>query len=299
MTGERILIDGKPGQNLGYAIQRGDDGVFYAPSEDAWLRPVGAVAYDGMKEADPGRYEARLPVLEPGREYCVHVVDLATGQLLGSHLIDGHGTAITAPGTRPARVVPGQHRTTPAPDLGEIAAGIRHLAVYWAGRAWAGIRTRDLVIGVACVLAAFLLWPRGPGREDAEKARAIAEQRAIREVIAQDKALGQQLAQRVGFMDKYWDGSSLVAEFAGRMDSIELGGCPRDFQLAYKRHVAAWRAMASVKASNEGFSGALKGFFTAGLAMIPAMSEMEQVMKEVHASWAAVQQAAIHHGVAP
>ena len=63
--------------------------------------------------------------------------------------------------------------------------------------------------------------------------------------------------------------------------------------------MSAWRGAAMAKASSEGFNGALKGLLTAGLAVLPAMSEMDRAMQELRASWSAVQQAAIRHGVAP
>lgn len=122
---------------------------------------------------------------------------------------------------------------------------------------------------------------------------------AIRTVIDQDKAISQQISQRVGVLDTYWNGSSLVAEMSNRMDAIDLTGCPQDFQFAYKRHVAAWAAVARVKGGNEGLNGAIKGFFTGGLSIFPAWSELDLAMSEVSESWKQVQRAAIAHGVSP
>jgi hypothetical protein len=103
--------------------------------------------------------------------------------------------------------------------------------------------------------------------------------------------------QKVGLLDRYWDGSALVAEHAGRLDAIDLGGCPRDFQGAYKRYVSAWTALARVKASNEGLNGALKGYFSAGLAVLPAMQEVERALKDVDDSSSELRQVAIGHGI--
>ena len=132
-----------------------------------------------------------------------------------------------------------------------------------------------------------------------EQDRIRAQQAAIREVIRQDKAIGEEVGQKVGVVEQYWDSSPLVREIAARMDAIDLSGCPQDFQIAYKRHVFAWASMAQVKASNEGLNGFLKGFFTGGLAAIPAMSEVESAAKQIQATWLEVQETAIKHGVTP
>ena len=154
-------------------------------------------------------------------------------------------------------------------------------------------------IGLTCLLAVFMLWQRGPSQADIERARLLAEQNAIRGVFEQDKTLGQEIGQKIGFLDKYWDGSVLVGELAGKMNRLDLSGCPQDFQLAYKRHATAWAALANVKASNEGFQGFLKGFLTAGLSVVPAIKDMDLAMQEIRSSWLEVQQVAIRHGVAP
>ncbi|HEY2157994.1 MAG TPA: hypothetical protein VGH33_20365 [Isosphaeraceae bacterium] len=187
----------------------------------------------------------------------------------------------------------------PPPSLGDIASGVRRLASHWVARVWDGPLGRRLLVGAACVLAVFLLWPQGPGQRDLEAARLRTEQAAIRGILDRDKAIGQEAARKVGILDRYWDGSGLVYEIAATMDALDLTGCPRDFQVAYKKHVSAWGALATVKAGNEGFAGAIKGFFTAGLAIVPAMSEMDRAMNEVRTTWSEVQQAAIQHGVAP
>jgi hypothetical protein len=309
MASEVIRITGEPGRKHDYAVERLHDGAFYHPDCDAWRRSQGRVVYARMGQPEEGRYEAKLPELDPDQDYCVHVVDAETQQLVTCQMLDGSANKIHIPRAGVSKgqptprneyhVGPSGVPTQPVPDFGDIASSIRRLAAHWVGMVWAERQYRNVGIGVVCVLAALLLWPRGPSREDVEKARVLAEQRAIRQVLDQDKALGQQIAQRVGVMDQFWDGSALVAEFAGRMDSVDLGGCPQDFQMAYKRHVAAWAAVARAKASNEGFNGAIKGFFTVGLSVLPAMSEVNQAMKEVQSSWSEVQQAAIRHGVAP
>ncbi len=300
MASEWFRIKGEPDRKLAFAVERLRDGAFHHPDCDAWRKPQGRAGYARMEQAAAGRYKARLPELDPEQDYCVHVVDADTQQLVVSQPINGERPDLTTPRTeKDRRVGPVRGPTQPIPDLGQIVAGIRHLAAHWIARVWAERQYRNLGIGAVCVLAALVLLSRGPGREDAEQARVFAEQRAIRLVIDEDRALGHEIGQKVGIMDQYWDGSALVAELSDRMDAVDLGGCPQDFQLAYKRHVAAWGAVARVKAGNEGLNGAVKGFFTAGLAVIPAMSAAEEAMKEVQSSWSEVQQAAIRHGVAP
>lgn len=183
----------------------------------------------------------------------------------------------------------------PPPSLADIATGVRRLASHWTARARSGPIYRNAGIGAACLLAVLVLWPRGPSPQDVAK----AEQAAIRGVLGRDRAISQEVAQNAGFMDQYWDGSGMISGLASRMDRIDLTGCPQDFQVAYKKHMSAWAGVAMVKASNEGFNGAIKGFFTVGLSAIPAMSEMDRALKEVNSSWSEVQQAAIRHGVAP
>jgi hypothetical protein len=185
------------------------------------------------------------------------------------------------------------------PSLGDVAVAARRLAAHRAAGARDRPIYRDSAIGAACLIAALAAWPRGPGPRDVEAARARAEQAAIREVLGRDEACAQEAAQGAGFLDQYWDGSALVSGLASRMDAIDLSGCPQDFQAAYKKHVLAWASVAQVKASNEGFSGAIKGFFTAGFSMLPAMSDMDRALGEVRSSWSEVQQAAIRRGVAP
>jgi len=127
-----------------------------------------------------------------------------------------------------------------------------------------------------------------------EKARI-----AIREVLDQDKLIGQETAKKVGPWEQYVDGSALVGEAARRMDAIDLSRCPQDFQIAYKPHTAAWKLMATTKASNEGINSFLKGFFTLGIGVYYATSQMDEATKQIQLTWLAVQESAIRNGVTP
>lgn len=187
----------------------------------------------------------------------------------------------------------------PPVRVSDIASDVWNLVCYWAMRAWSARSFRYSGIGTACVLALFLAWPRGPSRADLEQARLRATQEAIKRVIHDDHVLSEHAAQRVGLLDQYWDGSTIVSELAGQMDLVDLEGCPQDFQLAYKKHVAAWASLGRVKASHEGFNGFIKGFLTSGLSAIPAFSEIERAASDVQSTWSEVQQVAIRHGVAP
>jgi hypothetical protein len=144
----------------------------------------------------------------------------------------------------------------------------------WVGALWYEKNLRYSLIGATGILAFYMSWIISTeGTKNQTRA-------AIQEVLRQDKLVGQETAQKAGILDKYWDGSSLVREVALRMDAIDLGRCPEDFQIAYKRHVSAWASLASTKASNEGLNGFLKGFFTGGLAMMPASSQYDEATKE-------------------
>lgn len=158
---------------------------------------------------------------------------------------------------------------------------------------------RNFGICAVCLFVVLMFWLRGSNQADVNKARMLAQQTAIRKVLGQDKTIGQQTAQKVGILDKYWDGSGLVYDSMWKMDAIDLSDCPQDFQVAYRRHVAAWQSLASLKASNEGFAGAIKGFFTAGTLIPSYMSGVERAIAEVESTFSEVQQSAIQHGVAP
>ncbi|WP_074307137.1 hypothetical protein [Singulisphaera sp. GP187] len=180
------------------------------------------------------------------------------------------------------------NETKPPPRVGDIAADVRHLLAHRVSRL---VTARPYLLGglaVACLLAVFLAWRRGPG-----------EAESIRRVFHQDRILAERIGKKVGLMDQYWDGSAIVAELAGEMDRIDLEGCPRDFQSSYKKHVGAWAAVARVKSSNEGLNGFLKSFLTVGSSIIPAISEANGAMAQVQETWAELQQVAIRHGVAP
>lgn len=181
------------------------------------------------------------------------------------------------------------YKTKPPPGAADIAAAVQHFVTYWVAKAWAAKPYSYYGIAAACVLAVVIVWPRGHG----------TEQEAIRRVICQNNVLVEEVVQKAGLMDKYWDGSGLVWELVERLDAIDLTGCPPDFQSAYKKHVAAWASLARVKGNNEGVNGFIKGFMTVGLSVIPAMSQIEGAGGEVMATGSEVQQVAIRHGVAP
>lgn len=107
------------------------------------------------------------------------------------------------------------------------------------------------------------------------------------------------MEKKMGFKEKYWNASKVLAEWSEKMDAIDLNGCPQDFQAAYKKHVAAWKALAYFQSNNAGLMGFLKSFATAGVLAVPILIENDHVGKEVNATFAELKQIAIKHGVAP
>jgi hypothetical protein len=116
-----------------------------------------------------------------------------------------------------------------------------------------------VLVVIIAIIAGWFLWSN------------YATKQSIRRVLAEDAAIPALVMQKAGVLDKYWDSSGLVADLVSRMDRIDISGCPTDFQLAYKRHVSAWSTMARTKGSYEGWSGFLKGFFTGGIVVLPAL----------------------------
>lgn len=90
MTDRLLVIKGAAGRNLDFAVERLRTGVFYDPGTHTWHRPRGREPYARMREPTAGHYEADLPVLDPEHDYCVHVVDVDTHQLVTSQPIDGN-----------------------------------------------------------------------------------------------------------------------------------------------------------------------------------------------------------------
>jgi hypothetical protein len=93
-------VDGAPGRTLIYAVQRVRDEHFYNPSTDRWTKGNSA-AYVPAVVLRPGAYAMLFPELEEGRDYCLHVVDKATGQRVLSQLIDWRGLPLAASLDRP------------------------------------------------------------------------------------------------------------------------------------------------------------------------------------------------------
>jgi hypothetical protein len=108
MTGYRLFIDGEAWRTLDFAVERLRDGAMHHPGDAAWHKPSrGWAAFARMGQPSPGHYEAALPPLDADQDYCVHVVDVHTGQLVMSQLIDGGARKIKSPkveaeGGRPA-----------------------------------------------------------------------------------------------------------------------------------------------------------------------------------------------------
>jgi hypothetical protein len=61
---------------------------------------------------------------------------------------------------------------------------------------------------------------------------------AILRVLKEHKAAEAAFAQ-ITILDKNWNAGPIFWQYTNRIDSIDLTGCPKDFQAAYKRHVLA------------------------------------------------------------
>jgi len=97
-----------------------------------------------------------------------------------------------------------------------------------------------------------------------------------------------------------WDGDSgLMFEFANRQNAIDLSRCPSDFQISFKRHVAAWSEKASWASNNWGIPVIAKGILTAGIGTIADKNKWEELKKNCRTTYLAVQESAIQHGVTP
>jgi len=122
---------------------------------------------------------------------------------------------------------------------------------------------------------------------------------SIRNVLKEDAALPELVMSNAGPLDKYWDGSMLVMDIVGRMKKIDISGCPSDFQVAYKRHIAAWEAVACVKRNYEGWNGFLKGLLSLGKSVVTTQSAYDESQRELQSTWSEVERVAIKHGVVP
>lgn len=163
----------------------------------------------------------------------------------------------------------------------------------WCSEAWKSQTVRLLVIwGLILCIGAWLLLPKS-------KDKSESTQFHIRRVFQQDKAIAYEMENKLGFIEKFWNASAVLAEWSAKMDAVDLTGCPQEFQAAYKKHVAAWKALAYFQSNNAGLKGFLKSFATAGVLAVPIMLENDQVGKEVNATFAELKQIAIKHGVAP
>jgi hypothetical protein len=95
MTRHRLTITGDAGRKLEFAVERLRDGAYHR--DDGWARPTKGATYVAMSSPGPGRYEARLPELDPEQDYFVHIIDVGTQQLVVSQLVDGSGHQIQTP----------------------------------------------------------------------------------------------------------------------------------------------------------------------------------------------------------
>jgi hypothetical protein len=66
---------------------------------------------------------------------------------------------------------------------------------------------------------------------------------AIRRALSYDKAVHRQVIRRCSFMEKIFGANKEnTASYVRNLKKVPLEDCPKDFQEAYKRHIAAWEA---------------------------------------------------------
>lgn len=163
----------------------------------------------------------------------------------------------------------------------------------WLSGIWRNERVRSIMSWALIIcMAAWWLWPKGDSKSNSAQSH-------IRRVFQQDKAISKESEKKMGFKEKYWNATKVLAEMAEQLDAIDLNGCPQDFQAAYKKHVDAWKARVQFESSNTGMSGTLKNFITGGLLTPSIFKEGDSAIKQVNATFAEVKQIAIRYGVVP
>ncbi len=118
MTDRLIVLKAAGGRKRDFAIERLRTGMFFDPGTYTWHRPRGREPYARMREPTAGHYEADLPVLDLEHDYCLHVVDVDTRQLVASQVID-----VRAHKTQSSRTLA---MKGPAPTTDPYFAGAAH-----------------------------------------------------------------------------------------------------------------------------------------------------------------------------
>ena len=151
------------------------------------------------------------------------------------------------------------------------------------------MKKNHIIIGIVAIilLGWYFVW------------RPAAERSSIRTVLVTDHAISVAASQKAGLSDIAWDQSKMVGGIVSCMRQIDLSGCPDDFREAYLRHIDAWAGYQNVAESYGGWTGFIKGFVTAGAAMIPAYQEGSAAQQRIASSWNDVLTAAQRHGVSP
>jgi hypothetical protein len=85
---------------------------------------------------------------------------------------------------------------------------------------------------VAVAIISFLLYGCGEPPEQAIR-RAISYDKAITKQIYKDPSIGEAL---------FGANPERDASLVRNLKKVPLENCPKDFQMAYKKHIAAWEA---------------------------------------------------------
>ena len=181
----------------------------------------------------------------------------------------------------------------------KIAVNLGRLIATHASQIGAILSPWKIAICVACAVVAFSFWPHRPNADDAEKVRRLAaleaERTAIRRVLAQSDAVKSK--NKFGFLDKYYDGSEAWYKLTAQLNGIDLRGCPQDFEIAFRKDVAAHKRVVELASTHMGLSGILKGAVTMGASGVSGEMEAGKINNELRSAALEMQESAIRHGV--
>jgi hypothetical protein len=123
-----------------------------------------------------------------------------------------------------------------------------------------------------------------------------AQKTSIERVLKEDRAVSHAIFQEAGLLDVAWDQSGIVGKYVQQMQGIDLGGCPSEFQDAFRKHIMAWKKYENVAKRYGGFRGFIKGFLSRGALIGDATSEGGAAQAEIQQTWEDVLQVARKHG---
>ncbi len=102
----------------------------------------------------------------------------------------------------------------------------------------------------------------------------------IEDVLAQYIQIIQEETAKLGLVETLWDSSDFAHRTLKRIQSIDVSACPKDFQIAFEKHVQAWRKYQNVAEKWGGFSGFLRGFISGGFAIIECLDESSDMTRD-------------------